>query len=110
MILFVVRFVKCRIIVCKYGVMFNGGGFCERCFEVERSVEEMVVSMNYLSLVVVKYCLNNVNGCEFFGLSEYYNLCFRCYRIFCFNMENILGVLFFIGLLLRSFIVSILLD
>ena len=83
---------KCRTAGCKYGSVPGRGGLCERCFEAERSAEEMAASMNYMSLASAKHCSNRVNGCEFFGLPEHHNLCSRCYRTFCLRMENTLGV------------------
>ncbi|XP_078372185.1 uncharacterized protein LOC144655885 isoform X2 [Oculina patagonica] len=83
---------KCRTAGCKYGAMPDRGGLCERCFEAERSAEEMAASMNHMSLASAKHCSNRVNGCEFFGLPEHHNLCSRCYRTFCLRMENTLGV------------------
>lgn len=85
--------VKCRTTECKYGAMTGRGGLCERCFEAERSAEEMAASMNYMNLASTKHCSNKVNGCEFFGLPEHHNLCSRCYRTFCLHMESTLGML-----------------
>ncbi|KAJ7378445.1 Tumor necrosis factor, alpha-induced protein 3 [Desmophyllum pertusum] len=83
--------VKCRTTECKYGAMTGRGGLCERCFEAERSAEEMAASMNYMNLASTKHCSNKVNGCEFFGLPEHHNLCSRCYRTFCLHMEKHFG-------------------
>ena len=83
---------KCRTTGCKYGAIAERGGLCERCFEAERSAEQLAASMNFMSLASAVPCANRVNGCEFFGLPEHHNLCSRCYRSFCLRMENSLGV------------------
>ena len=84
--------VKCRTTGCKYGAVAEMGGLCERCFEAERSAEELAASMNVMSVASAKHCANQVNGCEFFGLPDRHNLCSRCYRDFCLRMESTLGV------------------
>lgn len=83
---------KCRTTGCKYGAIAEKGSLCERCFDAERSAEELAASMNFMSLPSAVPCANRMNGCEFFGLPEHHNLCSRCYRSFCLRMENSLGV------------------
>lgn len=83
---------KCRTTGCKYAAIPEQNGLCERCFDAERSAEELAASMNVVSLASAVPCANRVNGCQFFGLPEHHNLCSRCYRAFCLRMENSLGV------------------
>ena len=83
---------RCSTTGCKYTAVANRGGYCERCFEAERSAEELAASMNHVTLASAKPCANRNNGCEFFGLPQHHDLCSRCYRSFCVRMESTLGV------------------
>ena len=86
------NFTRCSTTGCKYTAVANRAGYCERCFEAERSAEELAASMNHVTLASAKPCANRNNGCEFFGLPQHHDLCSRCYRSFCVRMESTLGV------------------
>ncbi|XP_068699124.1 tumor necrosis factor alpha-induced protein 3-like isoform X1 [Montipora foliosa] len=83
---------KCGTTGCKYAAVPEQGGLCERCFDAERSAEELAASINDVHLATATPCANQRNGCQFFGLPEHHNLCSRCYRAFSLQMENSLGV------------------
>lgn len=82
---------NCRTSSCKYNATVGKGGLCVRCYEAERSAEEMAASVEY-HLTPSKPCDNKVNGCTFFGSPQQHNLCSRCYRHFCVKLEDTLGV------------------
>ena len=77
----------CHTRGCKYPATPGRGGFCVRCYEAERSAEEMAASVEY-QLMHGEPCANKQNGCEYFGTRQHHNLCSRCYRHFCVILEN----------------------
>ena len=83
---------RCQTAGCKYGALLGKSTLCERCYEAERGAEEMAASMSRLTVATATPCANRVNGCEFFGLQQHHDLCSKCYRTFCLQMENTLGV------------------
>lgn len=81
---------KCITHGCKYKVNVGTGNLCYRCHEAEQQAEQQTASMISMN-IQAKLCANSVNGCEYYGVPHQEDLCSRCYRRFCLEMESHAG-------------------